>query len=99
MRRRCAVLMLLVACGAPALLAPVAAAGPGPARRPIVTSPATPLPTASALVVKTTAMLPGAAYPWVQPVWATVGHALRPTVRLVPAGHSTQPPATIRITA
>jgi hypothetical protein len=44
-------------------------------------------------VVKTAAMLPGAAYPWVQPVWRTVHGVVIVTLPRVIVTANTQPPA------
>jgi hypothetical protein len=90
--------VLLVAFAMLALLAASASAGPGPLKAPTVRKQTpTPVP-ASVIVLKTAAMLPGAAYPWVQPHFVRAGgvmlaslpHAIRPST-------TTQPPARIRI--
>ncbi|HUZ15405.1 MAG TPA: hypothetical protein VMU72_04410 [Gaiellaceae bacterium] len=55
-------------------------------------SAAKPVP-AAAPVVKTAVMLPGSAYPWVQPVWRTVNGVVVVTLPRVIGSANTQPPA------
>lgn len=91
--------VLLVAFATFALLAASAAAGPGP-RGPTPTlrkQTTTPVP-ASAVVPKTVAMLPGAAYPWLQPHFVRVGGvSLAILPRTIRLSTMTQPPASIHI--
>src|SRR5581483_4675577 len=90
-------LVLAVAVVVLALLAAAAAAMPAPVRPPTVRHATTPVP-ASALVPKTAAMLPGAAYPWVEPHFVRTGGV---TLAILPhairLSTMTQPPAAIRI--
>jgi len=98
MRTKHPMLVLLVAFATFVSCVATAAAWPGP-RWPIPprTTHVTKTVPASVIVPKTAAMLPGAAYPWVQPTWIHVGGVLMPTVsRAMPAG-TTQPPAWIPI--
>lgn len=90
--------VVLVAFATLALLAASAAAGPGPARSPTVRKQVpTPVP-ASAIVAKTAAMLPGAAYPWVQPHFTRVGDVTLATLpHAIRLSTATQLPASIRI--
>ena len=97
MRTMRSLLVPLVAFAALALAA-LAAAGTV-ARWPVpqqATHTAKPVP-APAFVVTTASRLPGAAYPWVQPVWVRVGGVTLPTVPHTAGATSTQPPARIAI--
>jgi hypothetical protein len=86
--------VLLAAFVTLALLAASASAGPGPSKAPTVRKQIpTPVP-ASAIVPKTLAMLPGAAYPWVQPHFVRVGGVtLARLPHAVRLSTTTQPPA------
>jgi hypothetical protein len=94
---RCNRLAMTFAVALAVLLVPasVAAAGPG-LQWPRHFVPVLPKVPASTLVVKTAAMLPGANYPWVQPLFVRGLTTLRADIR-VPAW--TQPPASIPISA
>ena len=94
MRTKLVLLVLLVAFAALALVVSTAAARPGPRRPPQPTTPraAKPVPAAD-LVAKTPAMLPGSAYPWVQPVWRTVNGVVVVTLPRTIGSANTQPPA------
>jgi hypothetical protein len=87
-------LVLLGAFAALVLLVDTAAAAPGrgPRLSTATTPAAKPVPAAD-LVPKTTAMLPGAAYPWVQPIWQTVDGVVVVTLPRTVATANTQPPA------
>ena len=90
------VMTLVVATVAALVLASVGAAGPGPQwPRPQQHVAPTPKVPALALVVKTAAMLPGADYPWVQPLFIGAYPKLPADIRV----QWTQPPATIPISA
>ena len=96
MRTKRLMLVFLVAFATFASYVAAAAAGPGPYWPPRTTHATKPVP-ASVIVPKTVAMLPGAAYQWLQPTWARVGSASLPTLpRAIGAG-TTQPPAWIPI--
>lgn len=90
--------VLLVAFATLALLAASASAGPGPVRPPTVRKQIpTPVP-ASITVPKTTAMLPGAGYPWVQPHFVRIGGVtLAILPRAIRLSTTTQPFASIHI--
>jgi len=88
MRTKLVLLVLLVAFAALALVVSTAAARPGPRRPPQPTTPRAAKP-----VPKTAAMLPGSAYPWVQPVWRTVHGVVVVTLPRVIGSANTQPPA------
>jgi hypothetical protein len=84
------VVALAAALSALLVFASTAAAGPAP-MWPVTTAPPVPKAPASALVVKTAAMLPAAGYPWVQPLFLGAYPTLRAHIHV----SSTQPPATI----
>lgn len=88
------VVALAAAFAAVLVFASAVAAGPAPTW-PAPKAPAAPKVPASALVVKTAAMLPSAGYPWVQPLFL----GGRPTLRAHMTVRSTQPPAAIPIAA
>ena len=94
MRTKPVLVVLLVAFAALAVLIGSAVAAPGHRHlMPTTTTPAAKPVPAAELVPKTAAMLPGSAYPWVQPSWQTV-HGV--TVVALPraiATANTQPPA------
>ena len=95
MRTKPVLLALLVALAAVTVLATTAAAAPGRLRlyAPTTTTSATkPVPAAD-LVPKTTASIPGAGYPWVQPIWQTVDGVVVVTLPRTIATTTTQPPA------
>jgi hypothetical protein len=88
------VLLVLVALAALAVFVTTAAAAPGPRLRGLVPTPPAPKPVpAAALVPKTAAMLPGSAYPWVQPIWQTIDGVVVVTLPRTIATANTQPPA------
>lgn len=58
----------------------------------VLAGAATPAP-AAAPVPKTAATLPGAMYPWVQPVWQTIDGVVVVTLPPTIATAGTQPPA------
>jgi hypothetical protein len=94
MRTKPVLLVLLVAFAALVLLVGSAAAAPGHRHlMPTTTTPAAqPVPAAD-LVPKTAAMLPGSAYPWVQPSWQTLASVTIVTLPETIATANTQPPA------
>ena len=59
---------------------------------------AMPVITPAGVEVPTAMTLPAATYPWVQPVWTSVGTVTLPTVPHRTGVTSTQPPAWIAIT-
>jgi len=88
MRTKLVPLVLLVALAAFALVVSPAAARPGPRHPPPTTATHAAKP-----VPKTAAMLPGSAYPWVQPVWRTVNGVVVVTLPRTIGSANTQPPA------
>jgi hypothetical protein len=94
MRTKPVLLVLLVAFAALAFLVSTAAAAPGHRRLPQTTTThvAKPIPAAD-LVAKAAAMLPGATYPWVQPIWRTVHGVVIVTLPRTIVTANTQPPA------
>lgn len=94
MRTKLVLLVLLVAFAALALVVGTAAAAPGRGGLLLrtTTSAAKPVPAAD-LVAKTAAMLPGSAYPWVQPVFQTAHGVVVVTLPRTIVTANTQPPA------
>ncbi len=90
-------MFVLVVAFATLAYASVAAAESGPIRPPHKTTPVTKQVPASAIVPKTVAMLPGANYPWVQPIWTRVDGVLLPVLPHRIQVAFTQPPASTPI--
>jgi hypothetical protein len=93
MRKLCLVLLLLLGITLIAALAPGATAATLPPRAAVAKGPAPPVG-----LPKVVAALPGARYPWVQPMWVKVGVVALPRLPvLILTGGAVQPPAWISI--